>query len=120
MRSSAGDVIITEHAFHDWDEWFPIDKLLHERKSVSQSTDFLVRFGKHPVLKIIIHLLPHPRRLPSALPVLHFNYLRVEVGVFQTSQAIFIAFPDAQEDDEFGITASGEDLIVRRVAKRND
>lgn len=33
-------------------------------------------------------------------------------------EAVYLAFPDAKRDEEFGITACGEDLLVRRFRKK--
>ena len=30
-------------------------------------------------------------------------------------QAVFKAFPDAKDDEHFGVTACGEDLLIRRL-----
>lgn len=32
-------------------------------------------------------------------------------------EAVYRAFPDAKPDEEFGITACGEDLLIRRFKK---
>ena len=33
-------------------------------------------------------------------------------------EAVYRAFPDAKSDEEFGIVACGEDLLVRRFKKK--
>ena len=32
-------------------------------------------------------------------------------------EAVYTAFPDAERDEDFGITACGEDLLIRRFKK---
>jgi len=35
-------------------------------------------------------------------------------------EAIFKAFPEAKPDEEYGVTACGEDLVVRRIKRNTD